>query len=180
MSFMDEKIARIINEAEQSMAPRSILAGPVKIGDRYYEFTPQTFFEDKLSVYFPRDFVDLPEHLRKVKYPYEQRPEIIKSDEPGSVDFSLKRIDHDLEDELVEELTTGMKAMIQRMNPTHVFYESGIEEVGDKPIGFFEFKSTVTNNRKTLYSENKIRDISSKERNSSKRAARGEIPARFS
>lgn len=143
MSFMDEKIARMINEAEQSLTPRAILSGPVRIGQRIFEFAQQSFFDDKLSMYLPKEFEDMPLKFSSIKYPYEQRPEIIRSDEAGSVDFTFKRIDHELEDALVEELTTGMKAMIQRVNPTHVFYESGIEEIGGKTVGFFEFKSTV-------------------------------------
>lgn len=143
MAFADEEIARILNEAEQSMVPRSIIDGPVKIGKRYYEFKQQSFYEDKVSVYLPEDFEDMPQSARSIKYPYEQRPEIIKSDELGSINFTFKRIDHELEDELVEELTIGMKSMIQRANPSHVFYESGVVDASGKPIGFFEFKNIV-------------------------------------
>ncbi|WP_334073512.1 MULTISPECIES: hypothetical protein [Paenibacillus] len=143
MSFMDEKIARMMNEAEQSLHPRSIVSGPVRIGQRYFEFTRQSFFDNKLFIYLPQEFGEMPLKYSSIKYPYEQRPEIIRSDEMGSVDFTFKRIDHELEDELVEELTNGMKAMIQRVNPTHIFYESGIEAIGGKTVGFFEFKSTV-------------------------------------
>ncbi|MDR9856621.1 hypothetical protein RJP21_23745 [Paenibacillus sp. VCA1] len=143
MSFMDEKIAQFLNEAEQAMSPNSICDGPVKIGGRYFEFTEQAFYEDKLKVFLPKDFEEMPQQARSVKYPYEQRPEIIQSDASGSTNFTFNRIDHELQDEMVEELTSGMKMMIQKSNPSHVFYESGVEVVNGKPIGFFEFKSIV-------------------------------------
>ncbi|GJM69834.1 hypothetical protein HMSSN036_20500 [Paenibacillus macerans] len=87
MSFMDEKITQLINEVEQSMIPRSITDGPVKIGNQYYEFTLQSFYEDKLSLYLPADFEEMPKEFRSIKYPYEQRPEIIRSDEAGAVNL---------------------------------------------------------------------------------------------
>lgn len=144
MSFMDEKITKFINEAETSMARRSILEGPVKIGSRYYEFQKESLYEDKLWVYLPSDFEEMPQQARVIKYPYEQRPEIIRSDETGGLNFTFKRIDHELEDEWVKDLTEGMKTLIQKSNPSHVFYEMGIKEATQgKPIGFFEFKSMV-------------------------------------
>lgn len=143
MSFMDEKITQILNEAEQSMVSRSITDGPVKIGNRYYEFTLQSFYEDKISLYLPADFEEMPKEIRSIKYPYEQRPEIIRSDESGAINFTLNRIDHELKDEMVAELAAGMKTMIQKSNPSHVFYESGVETVNEKTFGYFEFKNMV-------------------------------------
>ncbi|WP_019535825.1 hypothetical protein [Paenibacillus ginsengihumi] len=144
MSFMDEKITRFIIEAEQAMTPRSISEGPVKIGKRYYDFQVHSFYENKLTVYLPVDFEEMPKEARAIKYPHEQRPEIIRSDAAGSINFTFKRIDHELEDEWVEELTAGMRTMIAKSNPSHVFYETGIKQARDgKPVGFFEFKSMV-------------------------------------
>lgn len=143
MSFMDEKITQLINEVEQSMIPRSITDGPVKIGNQYYEFTLQSFYEDKLSLYLPADFEEMPKEFRSIKYPYEQRPEIIRSDEAGAVNFTLNRVEIDLKDEMVEELTADMKTMIQKSNPSHIFYNSGVETVGGKRLGYFEFKNMV-------------------------------------
>ncbi|NEW09793.1 hypothetical protein GK047_28135 [Paenibacillus sp. SYP-B3998] len=143
MEYADEKILAFINEAEKSQEPKDICAGPVRVGQRYYEFEEQAFFDEKLKVYMPKDFDDMPEQQRKLKYPYEQRPQIIKSDETGAINITLSLIDQELDDESVKELTDGMKALIKRANPLHVFYTDGIEQVNDKPIGFFEFKSSA-------------------------------------
>ncbi|BCZ45487.1 hypothetical protein psyc5s11_15540 [Clostridium gelidum] len=139
----DEKILDFINEAEKREARKDICSGPVKIGERYYEFEEKDFFEEKLKIYIPKDFEDMPIEARKFKYPSESRPEIIKSNENGSIAITLNIIDSPLDEERVEELKDGMKTIIKRTNPANVFYEDGVLEVDSKNIGYFEFKSSA-------------------------------------
>ncbi|MCY6355720.1 hypothetical protein [Clostridium sp. ZS2-4] len=139
----DEKILDFLNEAEKREAKKDICSGPVKIGERYYEFEEKEFLNEKLKIYIPKDFDDMPLEERKFKYPSENRPEIIKSNEDGSITITLNIIDSPLDEERVEELKDGMKMIIRKTNPSNVFYEDGILEVDSKNIGFFEFKSSA-------------------------------------
>lgn len=139
---MDEKILEFLNEAED-IEKRDIYKGTIKIANRYYEFQESSFFEDKFKIYIPKDFEDMPMEIRKFKYPAENRPEIIKSNEDGSIAITLNLIDSPLDEERVEELKDGMKNIIRKTNPANVFYDDGILEVKSKNIGFFEFKSSA-------------------------------------
>lgn len=141
MEHMDEKIIDFINAAEKAKEQKNICDGPVKIGNRYYEFAEQTFMDEKLSLYIPKDFEDMPQNQREIKYPSGQRPQIIKSDETGSINITLSRIDSDLDEDRVKELTDGMKAIIKKVNPSNIFYSEGVEKADGKNIGYFEFKS---------------------------------------
>ncbi len=78
---------------------------------------------------------------RKLKYPSESRPEIIKCNEEGNICITLNVINSPLDEESVEKLKDGMKVIIRKTNPSNVFYEDGVLEVDSKNIGFFEFKS---------------------------------------
>jgi len=138
---VDEKILDFINEAEKREAKKDICSGPVKIGDRYYEFEETEFFEEKLKTYIPKDFEDMSLPARKLKYPSESRPEIIKCNEKGNICITLKIIDSPLDEENVGKLKDGMKVIVKKTNPANVFYEEGVLEVEGKNIGFFEFKS---------------------------------------
>lgn len=140
---IDEKILDFINAAEKKELRKDIVAGPVKIGKRYYEFDESEFFDGKVKIYIPKDFEDMPLETRKFKYPSENRPEIIKSNEEGSIAITLNYIDSPLDEERVSELKDGMKIIIRKTNPANVFYEDGILEVENKNIGFFEFKSSA-------------------------------------
>ncbi len=138
---VDEQILDFINAAEVKVSRKDIKSGPIKIRDRYYEFEKRDFFDEELKMYIPKDFEDMSEAARKFKYPSENRPEIIKCNEKGSICITLKRIDSSLDEENVEKLKDSMKVVIKKTNPANVFYEDGVLEVDSKNIGYFEFKS---------------------------------------
>lgn len=140
---IDEKILDFLNEAEKKKRRKDITLGPVKIGNRYYEFEQMKFYEEKVLLYVPKDFNDMPMETRKIKYPSESRPEIIKCNEDGSITFTLNIIDSPLSEDNVCELKDGMKMIIKKTNPANVFYEDGVLEVNEKNIGYFEFKSSA-------------------------------------
>ncbi|NFN93474.1 hypothetical protein FDB28_05060 [Clostridium botulinum] len=138
---VDEKILDFINSAEEKELRKDITNGSVKIGERYYEFDESEFFEEKVKIYIPKDFADMSLAARKLKYPSESRPEIIKCNEEGNICITLNVINSPLDEESVEKLKDGMKVIIRKTNPSNVFYEDGVLEVDSKNIGFFEFKS---------------------------------------
>lgn len=140
---VDEKILDFINEAEKREEKKDICSGSVKIGDRYYEFEETEFFEEKLKLYIPKDFEDMPLEGRKFKYPSENRPEIIKCNEDGSIAITLNIIDSPLDEEHVEMLRDMMKSINQRLNPANIFFDEGILEIDEKNIGYFDFKSSA-------------------------------------
>ncbi|WP_068777099.1 hypothetical protein [Paenibacillus sp. FJAT-26967] len=141
MSFSDEKIIAMLSKMEDLQHAKRIGEGPIHIGQRSYDFEQQAFYEDKLLVYIPKDFTDMPDHMSAIKYPHTQRPQIIKMNEDGSINITLSRIDQDLEDDWVQELTEGMMAILRKVNPSNVFFTNGIEEIHGKTAGYFEFKS---------------------------------------
>lgn len=143
---VDEKILDFINAVEEKEARKDIYNGPVKINDRYYEFDETDFFDERFKMYIPKEFQDMPLEARKFKYPSENRPEIIRCNEDGSIAVTLKVIDSPLDEEHVEELNKGMKVVIKKTNPANVFFEDGILEVNSKNIGFFDFKSFAIDN----------------------------------
>ncbi|MCX7749292.1 MAG: hypothetical protein N2645_20730 [Clostridia bacterium] len=139
MEHIDEKVLEIINNTEHQQ--QNICEGQVKIGNRYYEFQERAFYDNRVRLFIPKDFKDMPQHQRELKYPSSQRPEIIQTDETGSINIMLNRIDSSLTEELVRELKDGMKAIIKKVNPSTTFFTDGVEKVADKNIGYFEFKS---------------------------------------
>lgn len=137
----DEKILDFLNEVEKREARKDICNGPIKINERYYEFEETNFFDGKLKIYIPKDFEDMPLEARKLKYPSESRPEIIKSNDDGSMCITLNIINSKLDEEHVEEVKDLMKNFIRKINPANIFYKDGLLEVNSKNVGFFEFKS---------------------------------------
>ncbi len=138
---VDEKILDFINAAEEKELRKDITNGLVKIGKRYYEFEESEFFDEALKIYIPKDFNEMSLAARKLKYPSESRPKIIKCNEKGNICITLNIINSPLDEESVGKLKDGVKVIIRKTNPSNVFYEDGVLEVDSKNIGFFEFKS---------------------------------------
>jgi hypothetical protein len=94
-----------------------------------------------MKVHLPKGFGVMADELAKIKYPSSDRPQIIKSNGQGSVSIAFNRIAGSVSDEQVEEIKDGLKFILQRLNPSYLFFEEGVEDIGDRKIGFFEFKS---------------------------------------
>lgn len=140
---VDEQILDFINEAEKKEARKDICSGSVKIGNKYYEFEEREFFDEKLKMYIPKDFEDMPVEARQFKYPSEHRPDIIKCNEDGSIAVTFKLINSPLTEEYIEPLRDMMKLVNKRLNPANVYFDEGILEVDEKNIGYFDFKSSA-------------------------------------
>ncbi|MBN1051965.1 hypothetical protein DV092_07805 [Clostridium botulinum] len=138
---VDEKILDFINAAEEKELRKNITNGLVKINNKFYEFEETEFFDGALKMYIPNTFEDMSMEARKLKYPSESRPEIIKSNDDGSICITLNVINSKLDEEHVEEVKDLMKGFIKKTNPSNIFYKDGLLEVNSKNVGFFEFKS---------------------------------------
>ena len=139
----DEKILDFINASEEKEARKDIHNGSIKINNKYYEFEEKEFLDEKLKMYIPKDFLDMPLEVRKFKYPSESRPDIIKCNENGSIAVTFKLIDSPLSEEYVEQLRDMMKLINKRLNPANVYFDEGILEIDEKNIGYFDFKSSA-------------------------------------
>ncbi len=140
---VDEKILDFINAAEERELRRDITEGLVKINNKFYEFEETEFLDGALKMYIPNTFEDMPMEARKLKYPSESRPEIIKCNEDGSIAITLNFIDSPLDDDHIEELRGIMKLITQRLNPANIYFDEDIIDVDKKKIGYFDYKSSA-------------------------------------
>jgi hypothetical protein len=139
---VDEQIAKLAAEAYDEDISESLSDGSVKINGRLYGFGRRRVLNDRLSILIPEDFTEMPEEFAKIKYPSGDRPKTIVSDERGAICFTFNTVDSPLENESTAELAEGMKGILQRLNPSYVFYGSGtIETKQGIQAGFTEYKS---------------------------------------
>lgn len=108
-----------------------------------YDFVDGYFYEDRLYMKIPKDFVDMAKEIKDIKYPYIDRPEIIKTDKNSEIDITFKIIDQDITEDRVHELTLGMKTMLKRMNTSNLILSEGLKNINSKNIGFLEMKTTA-------------------------------------
>ncbi|WP_371367063.1 hypothetical protein SRRS_11760 [Sporomusa rhizae] len=141
-SYLDERIRSVINQAEEQerINSQSIYEG-ITINGRYYEFQEMAFFDDQFKIQMPTAFFDMPLNLARIKYPSGDRPQIIRTEDTGSINITLNRITNNVCEDQIPEVKDGLKTILKRLNPSYLFFEEGVETVNEKQVGFFEFKS---------------------------------------
>lgn len=93
-----------------------------------------------MSILLPTTFVDMPQKIARIKYPSEQRPQIIKTDLLGSTNFAFNLFDKAIQPAQMKSAAEGMKLILKKVNPANIFYEDGTEPLGKTMLSWFEFK----------------------------------------
>lgn len=135
MDFMDEKIIELRNKNRKKSLEDGLL-----IKGEFIEFEPVKFFDDKLEIMLPKTFVDMPSDLAKIKYPSESRPQIIKTDSTGGINFCFNLFEQSVKEDELKDIAKTFSKMIKKVNPANVFYDQKTEELGDKIVSWFDFK----------------------------------------
>jgi hypothetical protein len=141
MEHLDEKLQEIRNQQKQ--LENQDIRGKVNVGGTLYEIEEFTFFDAKMAIRLPKEFTDMPINFAKLKYPSEQRPQIIKMNEDGSVNFTFSLYQDKLKEEEIEDCIRTLKAAIERMNPAHLFFELQVLEQDELMVGYFDYKSNA-------------------------------------
>ncbi len=140
MEYTDEKIIEVMNQYKTR--EHGDIESGIYLKEQLFRFERQEFYDGKFSVMIPTSFTDMSLQNAKIKYPSEQRPKIIKTNEDGDINFTFTLLeDVDFETKFVKEARDGLYNIIKRLQPANVFYESKEEEIGDTLAGWFEFKS---------------------------------------
>jgi len=140
--YADEKIRYVINQVEEQeqIDNQNIYEG-ITVMDKYYEFKEMGFFDDTLKIQIPTNFIDMPDEVARLKYPFSARPQIIKTDDTGSLNIILNLVPKNIKDQEIPAVKEGIKELFKRLNPSYLFLEEGVETIEEKTVGFFEFKS---------------------------------------
>lgn len=120
VGYMDEKIVPLKMEMK-SQAPMSLENG-YYISGKLEKFILTEIFEEKVSVFLPESFVDMPEQIKAFKYPSQSRPEVIKMNLDINVNFTfnlMKNLDHLTGKEAAENFCM----VLSRTNPAISFSE---------------------------------------------------------
>ncbi len=139
MDYLDEEIIKM-RRAEKNEEFKDIRKG-VYIKDVFTEFERVEVFEKKLNILLPQSFVTMPEPMAKVKYPSEQRPQVIKTSLDTSVNFGFSLLNMPLKEEQMKETLNYFKRAFKNMNPAMKFYTEEMIEVKEIKLGYFTFKS---------------------------------------
>lgn len=108
-----------------------------------YHFSEQYYFDDKISVWLPDSFIELPDEIKKLKYPGEGRPQVIRTIPVGGVDFGINLLPLDGSDQMTIEFGKQMYQLTRNMRPAELYYDKKQErnEKTGRIISWFDYIS---------------------------------------
>ena len=160
-SFLDEKIVRMLDDVENPTASvvtidasinesqieqdaemNTIYTG-LKINGEWFDFEERIFVDNRLAMMIPKAFVPMDIESAKIKYPHEQRPETILTDETDSINIVLSYETDPVQNEEVETVRDTMMGALRRVNPGVKPRENGVEVISGKNIAYVEYSHPV-------------------------------------
>lgn len=108
-----------------------------------YRFSEQFYFDDKISIWLPDNFIELPDEIKKLKYPGEGRPQVIRTIPAGGVDFGINLLPLDGSDQMTVEFATQMYQFTRNLKPAEMYYDKKQEwnEDTQRTIWWFDYIS---------------------------------------
>lgn len=136
MAYEDEKMIKAMNAYKKGTY--GSLEEGFFIREKLVEFGKEQLFEGKMQMMLPSSFTDMPMELAKLKYPMEQRPQVIKTNEATDINFTFSLTDQPLANDQVKQVRDNLKRVLKTVRPDMRFTEEGMEEMEERSIGWFE------------------------------------------
>lgn len=160
--FFDEQIIDMMNQSEQKTTvsvsnqledakkveenvqaeaeKRSIDTG-IKILGKWIYFERRPLAKEKITMMVPKEFVPMSSDMAKIKYPSEQRPETILTDETGTINLMFQYMEGEGNNATIESFRNQIFGMMKRVNPGIKEQEIGLVDVAGKQIAYVEFSN---------------------------------------
>ncbi|RFZ79591.1 hypothetical protein DS742_07400 [Lacrimispora amygdalina] len=139
MEYMDEKIINLRNQAKK--AEHTSLEKGVYIKEGLLSFERRKLFDGEMSILLPVPFKIMPEEIAKIKYPSEQRPQLIYSNAGGDVNFTFSLFDEQVNTSQIKEARDRFRGLIKKIQPANLFIEKKEEDLKDTVAAWFDFKN---------------------------------------
>lgn len=162
--FFDEQIIDMINQSEQKTAAsisnqsesaekaeenvtadseKQSIDNGIKILGRWIYFERRSLAKETITMMLPKDFVPMSSDIARKKYPSEQRPETILTDETGTINLMFQYMEGEESNTTIESFRNQIFGMMKRVNPGIKEREMGVVDAAGKQIAYVEFSNPV-------------------------------------
>jgi hypothetical protein len=140
MEYDDEQIIAVKKQMK-ALQTANLKEQGIYIGEEYFKFQSVHIF-DNVSIYLPESFIEMPDKIRKMKYPSDNRPDVIKTNLNTNINFAFNWLENLNCINQGEELSGQIKDVLIKTNPSFVFYEDrNGKTYSGNIIKMFDFKS---------------------------------------
>lgn len=138
MKYQDEELIRLRN-LEKKKKFNNCQTG-MYAGEVLYHFNNFKIF-DQYVLMIPDTFREMDPALATKKYPSDSRPQIILTDETGTVNFTFSLYRESIEPGTTQAAIEQIKIIIKTMHPTYRFAGGGSIDGKDNHLSWTEFNS---------------------------------------
>lgn len=138
MEYQDKSIVEL-QKLKQKQVYSTLETG-MYINNQIVEFERRTYFDEALSVLLPVSFVPMPEEQAKIKYPVEQRPQVIESNLDGSVNFTMSYFPMKVQPDELARTKDTFRTAVTVMNPAVLFFDDKVQPLGKTNLAWFDYR----------------------------------------
>jgi hypothetical protein len=100
------------------------------------ELEAKSFFKDQVELKIPTDFTLMTQEMMEMKYPSEQRPTLVYTDETGGINVALNLTPSKASQELLPQYLESLIQTFKNVHPYANWKGNGISEINGRNVGF--------------------------------------------
>ncbi|MDE6971322.1 MAG: hypothetical protein K2P69_16460 [Eubacterium sp.] len=135
----DEGFIEMLREGQEDARNKDIQKGSVFVDDEELQFHEREILKNLMWMWLPDEFTMLNKMMIKVKYPNENRPDIIYSNKETTINVSFSHKRDKLLAGQEEEVRDYMGQVIQRLYPTSSIIDKEVVSAGENKVAWMDF-----------------------------------------
>ena len=136
--YGDEGFINLLRE-EREETVKNIKDGTVLVAGENIDFQEREVLQGKMWMWMPDGFGPLSKELARLKYPNENRPDVIYTNQETTVNITFSHKRETLKEGQEEEIRGYMKEIVEKVQPASEMLEAGTVEAEKGRLAWFDF-----------------------------------------
>lgn len=139
-NYGDEGFIRFLRNSQEAARNKDIQKGSVYAGDKELVFHEREILKKQLWMWIPDEFAPLGKEMARVKYPSEQRPDLIYTNPETTVNVSFSHKQDKMDDGQEVSVRDCMEPLIKKLYPSCSVDHGSVQAV-DHEVAWLDFVS---------------------------------------
>ncbi|UED75743.1 hypothetical protein [Brevibacillus sp. DP1.3A] len=134
----EQNATQTTEAAKPTETPKTDSATPAPAATTNDKLEAKKVLNDKVEILIPKGFTVMSDEMAKEKYPMENRPSLIYTDEKGSINIAFSHTETPIQDSLLKDMKDPMKQAFSNMYQDATWYRDEVIQINGKNVGVFE------------------------------------------
>lgn len=137
--YGDEGFIWMLRKGQENAKNTDIQKGSVLVGDKEVLFQEREIFKNQMWIWLPKDFELLGKEFVKIKYPSENRPDIIYSNPETTVNVSFLHKQEKLAAGQEAEVRDYLSHVVHNLYPSCGILDKNSVQAGENEAAWMDF-----------------------------------------